>query len=167
VIGKEFAAKENMDQLRRTIEFARGINAKVVVLKGNTNSFAAAIYGLTLRPELKGSAVAFYALGDGKVCPQALEALKASGYKVVQSSYCNEATALADIVLPCKIWNEEEGHYLTTDGRLELNRVAIVADEQQRSVLEVLNNLSEKSGISLNADWQKELTDKISSIVLA
>ena len=167
IIGKEFAKKENMDQVRRAIEFARSINAKVVVLKGNTNSFAAAIYGLTLKPDLKGSPVAYYALGDGNPCPVALAALNASEYKVVQSSYVNEATAMADIVLPSKIWNEEQGHYLTTDGRLELNRQAIAANEQQHSVLEVLSNLSEKSGISLNTEWQAELTDKIYSIVLA
>lgn len=167
VIGKDFATKENIDQLRRTIEFARSIDAKVVVLKGNTNSFAGSIYGLTLRPDLKGTVVAFYALGDGKPCPNALEALSASGYKIVQSSYYNEATELADIVLPSKIWSEEEGHYLTTDGRIELNRQAVAADEHQRSVREVLFNLSERSGFSLNADWQAELTDKISSVVLA
>lgn len=167
VIGKWFARKENMDQLRSTIELARSINAKVLIMKGNTNSFAGAIYGLDLRANYKAAPVAFYALGDGKACPKSLEAFKNSGYKIVQSSYFNEVTADADLILPCKIWDEEDGHYLTTDGRLELNRQAITAHEQQRSVREVLMNLSEKSGLTLKADWQTELTDKISSIVLA
>ena len=79
----------------------------------------------------------------------------------------NELAELADIILPCKIWAEEEGHYLTTDGRIELNRQAITAGELQRSVSEVLIDLSVKSGFSLQPDWQAIVTDRISSIVLA
>lgn len=167
IIGKEFAKLENLETLRNLVSYSHEVGAKVIILKGDTNSFAASLLGLELNPEIESSPVAFYALGDGHACHHALDGMKNSGFKIVQTSYMNELAELADIILPCKIWAEEEGHYLTTDGRIELNRQAITAGELQRSVSEVLIDLSEKSGFSLQPDWQAIVTDRISSIVLA
>ncbi len=167
IIGKEFAKLENLETLRNLVSYSLEVGAKVIILKGDTNSFAASLLGLELNPEIESSPVAFYALGDGHACHHALDGMKNSGFKIVQTSYMNELAELADIILPCKIWAEEEGHYLTTDGRIELNRQAITAGELQRSVSEVLIDLSEKSGFSLQPDWQAIVTDRISSIVLA
>jgi predicted molibdopterin-dependent oxidoreductase YjgC len=113
------------------------------------------------------SPVAFYAIGDGHACHHAVDGMKNGGFKIVQTSYMDEFAELADVILPSKIWAEEEGHYLTTDGRIELNRQALIPGVQQRSVSEVLAGLAEKSGFSLQSDWQAVVTDKISSIVLA
>ena len=167
IIGKEFAKLENLETLRNLVSYSHEVGAKVIILKGDTNSFAASLLGLELNPEIESSPVAFYALGDGHACHHALDGMKNSGFKIVQTSYMNELAELADIILPCKIWAEEEGHYLTTDGRIELNRQAITAGELQRSVSEVLIDLSVKSGFSLQPDWQAIVTDRISSIVLA
>ena len=167
IIGKEFAKLENLETLRNLVSYSLEVGAKVIILKGDTNSFAASLLGLELNPEIESSPVAFYALGDSHACHHALDGMKNSGFKIVQTSYMNELAELADIILPCKIWAEEEGHYLTTDGRIELNRQAITAGELQRSVSEVLIDLSEKSGFSLQPDWQAIVTDRISSIVLA
>ena len=167
IIGKEFAKLENLETLRNLVSYSHEVGAKVIILKGDTNSFAASLLGLELNPEIESSPVAFYALGDSHACHHALDGMKNSGFKIVQTSYMNELAELADIILPCKIWAEEEGHYLTTDGRIELNRQAITAGELQRSVSEVLIDLSVKSGFSLQPDWQAIVTDRISSIVLA
>lgn len=167
IIGKEFAKFENLETLKKLIRYSQKVGWKVVILKGDTNSFAASLLGLELNPEVGDSPVAFYALGDGHACHHALVGMKNSGFKIVQTSYMDEFAELADVVLPCKIWAEEEGHYLTTDGRIELNRQALTAGSQQRSVSEVLTCLSEKSGFNLQLDWQAVVTDKISSIVLA
>ena len=167
IIGKEFAKLENLETLRNLVSYSHEVGAKVIILKGDTNSFAASLLGLELNPEIESSPVAFYALGDSHACHHALDGMKNSGFKIVQTSYMNELAELADIILPCKIWAEEEGHYLTTDGRIELNRQAITAGELKRSVSEVLIDLSVKSGFSLQPDWQAIVTDRISSIVLA
>ena len=167
IIGKEFAKVENLEALKKLVRYSQEVGAKVIILKGDTNSFAAALLDLQLNPDVGSSPVAFYALGDGHACHHALEGLKNSGFKIVQTSYMDEFAEQADVILPCKIWAEEEGHYLTTDGRIELNRQALVPGEHQRSVSAVLADLSEKSGFSLQTDWQAVLTEKISSIVLA
>jgi formate dehydrogenase major subunit len=167
ILGGEFAKLENLEALKKLVRYAQQIGAKVIIMKGDTNSFAASLLGLELNPEVGKSPVAFYALGDGHACHHALEGMKNGGYKIVQTSYMDEFAELADLVLPGKIWAEEEGHYLTTDGRIELNRQALEADGQQRSVSEVLADLSAKSGFSLQTDWQAAMTSKVASIVLA
>lgn len=167
ILGKEFAKLENLETLKKLVRYSQEVGAKVVILKGDTNSFAASLLGLELNPEIGNSPVTIYAIGDGHACHHAVEGMKNDGFKIVQTSYLDEFSELADVVLPCKIWAEEEGHYLTTDGRIELNRQAIIPGEQQRSVSEVLGELAEKSGFSLQSDWQAVLADKISSIVLA
>ena len=167
ILGKEFAKLENLETLKKLVRYSQEVGAKVVILKGDTNSFAASLLGLELNPEIGNSPVTIYAIGDGHACHHAVEGMKNDGFKIVQTSYLDEFSELADVVLPCKIWAEEEGHYLTSDGRIELNRQAIIPGEQQRSVSEVLGELAEKSGFSLQSDWQAVLADKISSIVLA
>ncbi len=167
ILGDEFAKLENLEALKKLVRYAQQIGAKVIIMKGDTNSFAASLLGLELNPEVGKSPVAFYALGDGHACHHALEGMKNGGYKIVQTSYMDEFAELADLVLPGKIWAEEEGHYLTTDGRIELNRQALEADGQQRSVSEVLADLSAKAGFSLQTDWQAAMTSKVASIVLA
>ena len=167
IVGKDFAKLENLETLKKLIRYSQEVGAKVIIMKGDTNSFAASLLGLEVNPEMGESPVAFYAIGDGHACHHAVDGVKNGGFKIVQTSYMDEFAELADVILPSKIWAEEEGHYLTTDGRIELNRQALIPGVQQRSVSEVLAGLAEKSGFSLQSDWQAVVTDKISSIVLA
>jgi len=167
IIGDEFAKFENLESLKKLIRYAQEVGAKVIILKGETNSFAASLLGLELNPKFESSPVAFYALGDHHFCSDALEALKKSEFKIVHTSYMDAYAEEADIILPAKIWAEEEGHYLSTDGHLGINHQALTASEVQRSVSDVLSSLSEKSGLSLQSDWQAGLTEKVSSIVMA
>lgn len=167
IIGKDYAKLSNLESLRKTIRFAQEIGAKVIILKGDTNSFAASLLGYKLNPEFKAVKVAILALADGHACHHALEALKQSEFKIVHSAYFNEFTDAADLVLPCKTWAEIDGYYLSTDGRLQFHKQSLTAEEGQHSVCDVLNFMADKTGISLHKDWQTDLTQKVSGIIKA
>lgn len=167
VIGKDYAKLSNLESLRKTIRFAKEIGAKVIILKGDTNSFAASLLGIELNPEYQAAKVAVYAMADGHACGHALEALKQSEFKIVHSAYFNEFTDAADLVLPCKTWAEIEGYYLSTDGRLQFHNKALAAAEGQHSIYDVLNFMAERTGFSLKQDWQTVLADKVSAIIKA
>ena len=74
---------------------------------------------------------------------------------------------MADIVLPCTIWDEQVGHYLTSEGKLGLNQQAIQAAEGNKSVPEVLKVLAGKSGLTLSETWRTAVEEKVAAIVLS
>jgi len=167
VVGKEFAKAENLAAFRSLVELAREIGAKVVTLKGKGNSFAAALLGYEMDAQPKSAPVFYLALGDGHACDHTRDALAGSEFKIVQASYESEFTSLADIVLPCTIWAEQTGHYLNTEGKLGLNQQAIEAAEGNRSVLDVLQILANKSGLTLSDSWRAAVEEKVATIVLS
>ncbi len=167
VVGKEFAKVENLSAYRNLVLLAREIGAKVVALKGKGNNFAGAILGYELDAQPKSTPVFYLALGDGHACDHTKDALAGSEFKIVQSSYESDFTEMADVVLPCTIWNEQAGHYLSSEGKLGLNQQAIHAAETQRSVLDVLKVLANKSGLNLSDSWRAALEEKVGTIVLS
>lgn len=167
VVGKEFAKAENLPAFRKLVLLARQTGAKIVTLKGKGNSFAAAILGYQLDAQPKSAPVFYLALGDGHACDHTKEALAGSEFKIVQASYESDFTEIADVVLPCAIWNEQEGHYLSTEGKLGLNQRAIQAADGSRSVLDVLHFLAGKSGLTLSDSWRSALEEKVATIVLS
>lgn len=167
VVGKEFAKAENMQAFRDLVLLAREIGAKVVALKGKGNNFTGALYGYEMDAQAKPAPVFYLALGDGHACDHTRDALSGSEFKIVQSSYASEFTEMADIVLPCTIWAEQAGHYLTSEGKLGFNQQAIQASDENRSVLDVLKVLAGKSGLTLSETWRVAVEEKVAAIVLS
>lgn len=167
VIGKEFAKAENLPAFHKLVQLAREIGAKVVTLKGKGNNFAGALLGYKLDAQPMSTPVFYLALGDGHACDHTRDALAGSEFKIVQASYASEFTEIADVVLPCTIWAEQEGHYLTSEGKLGLNQQAIQAADGNLPVLDVMKSLANKSGLALSEAWRAAVEEKVAAIVLS
>ena len=167
VVGNEFARLDNLQAFRDLVLLAREIGAKVVTLKGKGNNFAGGLLGYEMDAQAKTAPVFYLALGDGHACEHTLEAMSGSEFKIVQSSYISEITDAADIVLPCTIWAEQAGHYLTSEGKFGLNQQAIQAADGNRSVLDVLEVLAGKSGLTIAETWRDSVQEKVAAVVLS
>ena len=88
-------------------------------VKGEANSLAAAQLGLEKTFKLNGHQAAYLALGDDEPSQQLLKKLEGVSFLVVQASYISPLTAIADVVLPVGNWMEQDGHYLSLEGRLQ------------------------------------------------
>jgi len=69
-------------------------------------------------------------------------------------------------MLPATIWAEESGYYLSTDGRLQESKTALIAPEGVRSSLEVINALADLVGLSSMKTWKEALTAEPVSVQL-
>lgn len=167
VLGKKIAKLGNFDRLLELINWASKANVAIVMLKGKANAYAAALFGILPCDQQLASKLGYMVVGDQHACENSLACLKQCEFKVVHSAYINEFTELADVVLPAKNWLEEEGHFLSTDGKLNLNNQALVPDPSAKSNTETLDLLAAKLGLSLTHHWLSTLTDQPTSITLS
>ena len=68
--------------------------------------------------------------------------LRALDFLVVSDFFLSETAELADVVLPCTQWAEEEGTMTNLEGRVILRRQSLPAPPQVRSDLEILSELA-------------------------
>ncbi|MBN2258594.1 MAG: molybdopterin-dependent oxidoreductase [Anaerolineaceae bacterium] len=135
-----------------------GSNARLLSIKGQANSFAAAQYGLEKAFAPEDYPVIYVALGDEKPSPHLLERLADKGFLAVQASYASSLTAMADVVLPVTEWVEQAGHFVNADGRLQKAKKIIQQPDEVRDNVEVLKDLAERLGIQTDDNWQAALT---------
>ncbi|MBV8820693.1 MAG: molybdopterin-dependent oxidoreductase, partial [Acidobacteriaceae bacterium] len=76
------------------------------------------------------------------------ERLRELDFLVVSDFFLSETAELADVVLPCTQWAEEEGTMTNLEGRVALRLRAIAPPPQVRSDLQVLSALAERFGCS-------------------
>ncbi|NLW72486.1 MAG: molybdopterin-dependent oxidoreductase [Chloroflexi bacterium] len=167
VLGKCFVKQDNIQAVRDILAWASKTNVKVVLLKGKANAYAAALFGVAPCDREISSQFTYMALGDQHSCQNTLACLEQAAFKVVQAAYQCDLTDMADIVLPAKTCFEEEGHYLSGDGKLNLNRQALQADNQAKSTAEVIALLAGKLGLTLKSDWKAALTKRPTTLTLA
>ena len=86
-----------------------------------------------------------------------IQRLEKAPFLAVQASYVSRLTAMADVVLPVEMWAEQEGHYLSLEGRLQKTTRALVAPEGVRSNAEALKALAGKLGIQPDENWEAQL----------
>jgi assimilatory nitrate reductase catalytic subunit len=72
--------------------------------------------------------------------------LKSLDLLVVSDFFLSETAKLADVVLPCTQWAEEEGTMTNLEGRVLLRRRVIQPPPQVRSDLQMLSSLAERFG---------------------
>ena len=157
VIGKDFAQPAYRQAFEDLMQLARSQGAKVLPLKGKANATAAARLGLKVWDDPQANRVFFLALGDGHHCEHLTPAFAGSEFKIVHAAYASELTDLADVILPAAIWSEENGHYLSSDSRLNEAAQLLLPQEQSRTLREVLAALAQQVGIPLGDDWQKAI----------
>lgn len=136
-------------------------------VKGEANSQAAAQFGLDKQFALNGQKAAYAAIGDDYVSKYLVERLSKAPYLVVQASYESKLTEAADVVLPVTIWSEQEGHYVSMDGRVQKAEKVVEAPEGARDNAAVLGEVAMRMNMPVKVDWQKSLHERKASVVLS
>jgi assimilatory nitrate reductase catalytic subunit len=88
--------------------------------------------------------------------------LAALDFLVVSDFVLSETAALADVVLPCTQWAEEEGTLTNLEGRVLLRRKALDPPRGVRSDLQILRALAERLGCRVAfEDRPREVFDEL------
>jgi formate dehydrogenase major subunit len=173
LFGKGITAQRDEKLVHALIKLATLIGAVdservgLLSLKGEANSVAAALFGLDKQFRLDGQQAIYVALGDDFASKSLLQGLEKTPYLVVQASYVSELTEKADIVLPVTLWSEQEGHYISLDGRVQKAELAVHAPEGVRANAAVLAEVAMRMNMPIKQDWQAEVHAKKSSVVLS
>ncbi|MGD0709067.1 MAG: molybdopterin-dependent oxidoreductase [Anaerolineaceae bacterium] len=162
-----YGKRTSAEGLKSIAELAELLSASLVGVKGEANSLAAAQLGLEKTFKLDGHQAAYLALGDDEPSQQLLKKLEGVPFLVVQASYVSPLTAIADVVLPVGNWMEQEGHYLSLEGRLQEAHQAIKPAEDILSNEAALQAVAKKLDVKANDHWKKALTQRISPIEIA
>ena len=142
-------------------------SSRIIGLKGEANSLAAALYELDEPFKLNGHQVVYLALGDDKPSKRLAQKLDQVPYLVVEAPYTSQLTARADVVLPVTKWTEQNGHYLNLEGRM---LHAIKSQDAPTDVWTshaVLSALAGRLGISTEPDWVKQLHQHLSPVAIS
>jgi NADH dehydrogenase/NADH:ubiquinone oxidoreductase subunit G len=115
---------------------------------------------------LNGQKAVYAIMGDDFVSERLAEKLEKAPYLVVQSTYESALTEKADIVLPVTLWSEQEGHFVSMDGRVQKAEKAIVAPEGVRENTAVLTELAMRMNMPVKKNWQAALKERKSSVEL-
>ena len=167
VYGKGLTASSDPKALKHLIEYARAVNAKVISVKGEANSLAAAQLGLDRPFALNGHQAVYAAIGDDYVTDRLLQRLEKAPFVVAQASYASKLTALADVVLPVEMWAEQAGHFVSLDGRVQQTAKVLTAPETVRSNVDALQAVAQQLGVDATNDWQAALHQRTPMVELA
>jgi predicted molibdopterin-dependent oxidoreductase YjgC len=167
-------SKANSDLLKAILEFARASGASktdyqgIISTKGQANSMAASQYKLDSVLNVDGYKAAYIALGDEEPSQKLIQSLSKIGFLAVQASYTSQLTAMASVVLPAANWLEQDGHYVSLDGRIQKASAALKPANDIWTNEAILKALAERLGFSINADlWKKELTQAVAQVAIA
>ena len=88
-------------------------------------------------------------------------------FKVVQASYTSSLTAGADVVLPAANWLEQNGHYISLDGRVLEAIQSIKPAEETWTINSTLLKLADKLGVKLDDNWSKDVHDRVAPVEIS
>jgi len=138
----------------------------LISVKGEANSLAASLLGLDSAFKLNGEKAVYVAIGDDYASRSLVERVSKAPYLVVQACYESDLTEKADVVLPVTIWSEQEGHYINLDGRTQKSQRAVTPPEGVRDHVSVLDEVAKRANLKVEADWQKSVRERKSSVSL-
>jgi len=167
VYGKGITMQGALPTLRQLVTISKQINAGLISIKGEANSLAAAQLRLEKPFQLNGHQAVFVALGDDTPSQRLSQRLEKAPFLAVQASYVSRLTAMADVVLPVQTWTEQEGHYLSLDGRLQKTNAALSAPEGVRSNAEALKQLAIRLNAPVREDWQSAICERTGPVKIA
>ncbi|HZW04802.1 MAG TPA: molybdopterin-dependent oxidoreductase, partial [Anaerolineaceae bacterium] len=166
VYGKELVSKDSQG-LCALLDLAKMTGAQVIGTKGGANSVAALQYRLDRPVAIQGQQAAFVLIGDEEPTERLIQKLDGVPFLVVQSSYASKLTGMADVVLPVETWLEQEGHYVSLDGRVQAAQKTLQAPPEVRSNLAVLADLAGRLGVTTDDRWQQALNERPSTVTIA
>jgi formate dehydrogenase major subunit len=164
VYGKGITAKGNPDTLKALVTLTRITDASLISVKGEANSLAAAQYHLDGVFELNGHQAVYVALGDDFPTQRLIKRLEKVPFLVVQAAYHSTLTEMAQVVLPVTQWTEQEGHYLSLDGRLQMANKALQAPEGVWTNEQVFTRLAKDLSLTVNGNWKDLLFQRVSPV---
>lgn len=170
--GKGITAGTNQ-AFKSLLKFAEMIGAlspegsRVIGLKGEANSLAAALYDLDKPFQLNGHQAVYLALGDDKPSKRLIQKLEKAPFLVVEAAYTSQLTAQADVVLPVTKWTEQNGHYLDLEGRLQHAIKSQDASADIWTSHAVLSALAGRLDITINPAWEEQLHQHISPVAIS
>ena len=170
--GKGITGHGDAQTLKALVKFAEMVGAltdgvsRLLSLKGEANSLAAALYGLEKPFQLNGHKAVFLALGDDRPSKRLVQKLEKAPFMVVAAAYNSQLTAQADVVLPVTRWTEQSGHYLNLDGRLQPAEKAIEPAQDTWTSEAVLSALAARLGAAVTASWEQELHQRVSPVAI-
>jgi len=163
---KVFVFSGSMDEktIESLIEFAHLSGAELISLKGEANSVASSLLGLEQPFKMDGQQMVYIALADQEPSKKLLASVKNAPFMVVQATYTSKLAESADVVLPTNHWFEEEGHFITLDGKVQSTKKSLKVMEDNWSNEEVLEALAKKLDLQINNDWRGAISDQIASV---
>ncbi len=142
-------------------EFAALIGATLISVKGKANSFAAAQLGLEKPAKIGAQKALVVAIGDDELSQKMVNDFGKIPCKVVIASATSALTAMADVVLPATNWLEQEGHYLSLDGRMQKANRCLTPTAEVRPTADILLALAESAGVQVESNWTKEIHQRV------
>lgn len=167
VIIYETEGVEDQAGMNALQDLARLAGAALYNPKGGANCLAAAQYGLDRTFALNGHETVYVALGDDQPSDALAEILGKSPFLIVQASHSSALTEIADVVFPVETWLEQEGHYLSADGRLQAAQKALSAPSGVWSNLAVLTKIASILNLPVDNNWQIELKKRVSPVEIS
>jgi NADH dehydrogenase/NADH:ubiquinone oxidoreductase subunit G len=162
-----------MPVLKSLVKLAEMVGAltdttsSLISLKGEANSLTAALYGLDQPFKLNGQQAVYVALGDAEPSPRLVQKLEKAPYLVVEAAYLSQLTAQANVVLPSTRWTEQDGHYVTFDGKLQQSHKSIEPLQDIWTSEAILSALAARLGAAPAADWQEQLLQRVSPVAIS
>jgi predicted molibdopterin-dependent oxidoreductase YjgC len=172
VFGKGITAQRDetiIEELHRLAVLVGAVDGErlgLISVKGEANSLTASLLGLDSAFKLNGEKAAFVAIGDDYASKSLVERVSKAPYLVVQASYESSLTEKADVVLPVTIWSEQEGHYINLDGRTQKAQRVVTPPEGVRDHAAILGEVAMRMNMKVDADWQKAVEGRKSSVAL-
>ncbi|MCX6054638.1 MAG: molybdopterin-dependent oxidoreductase [Chloroflexi bacterium] len=158
---------DNIADFAALKELADLVNAKLIGIKGDANSFAAAQLHLEKPLKVNGHKAAFFVVGDDETSQKSIKEFEKTSFRVVLASYASALTGIADVVMPSFTWLEQEGHYVRLDGKLQEAKQSIKPPDEVMSTVQVMNALAEKLGYKLSGEWSKEIHKRVPTVEIS
>ena len=165
---KVFVYSGSMDEktIEALIQLANLSDAELISLKGEANSVAASLLGMEQPFKIDGQQMVYVALADQEPSKKLVAALKNAPFIVVQATYTSKLAESADVVLPTNHWFEEEGHFISLDGKIQSTKKSLKVVEDNWSNEEVLTALAKKLDLQINNDWRGAISGQVSSVAI-
>jgi formate dehydrogenase major subunit len=161
-----FSGAMDAKVIEAVIEFAQLAGAELISLKGEANSVAASLLDLEQPFKLDGQQMVYVALADQEPSKKLVTSLKNAPFMVVQATYMSKLSTDADVVLPTNHWYEEEGHFISLDGKIQSTKKSLKVIEDNWSNEEVLEALAKKLDLQLNNDWRGAISGQVASVAI-
>jgi formate dehydrogenase major subunit len=172
LVGKGVTAQRDeslVEELHRLAVLVGAVDGErigLISVKGEANSLTASLLGLDEAFKLNGEQAVYVAVGDDYVSKSMIERISKAPYLVVQACYESALTEKADVVLPVTVWSEQEGHFINLDGRMQKAEKAVNPPETVRDHVSVLSEVAMRMNMKVEADWQKAILGRKSSVSL-